>query len=106
MKGVKTGGRKKGTPNKRSLEIEAICEKLDCNPFEILLLFAKGDAKALGYMGATPGAPAPTIAQDIRAKAAAEASKYLYSQKKAVELSTGDEGIKIVIEDYTRRDRA
>lgn len=45
---TKTGGRVKGTPNKKTRDLFEIAERLDCNPFEVLLHFAKGDYKALG----------------------------------------------------------
>lgn len=90
MKGQKTGGRQKGTPNKRSLEVDAIAERLGIEPFEILLQFSSDTS----------------IDAAIRVKAASEACKYLYAQKRSVEHSTGEEGFKIVIEDYVKRDRA
>lgn len=48
-KRVKTGGRKKGTPNKSSLQVKEIAEKLNFSPFEVMALFAMGDWKSLGY---------------------------------------------------------
>lgn len=94
MKGAKTGGRSKGTPNKRTTDAQEIAERLQCDPFEVLCFFAKGDWKGLGYQQKL------SIPLEIRAKAAAEASKYLYPQRKAMEHTTGEEGFKIIIEDY------
>lgn len=105
MRGAKTGGRQKGTTNRRTAEVEAIVERLKCNPFEILCLFAIGDWKALGYQKPeatkeNPNPSDPVIEPTLRMRAAGEASKYLYPQKR--ELSTGDEPIKIMIEDYRK----
>ena len=78
--GKKFGGRQKGTPNKKTFDAKLIAEQLDCDPFEILVHFAKGDADALGYKGGT-------IPPDMRLQAAKEASQYLYPKRKAVEHS-------------------
>lgn len=93
MKGVRLGGRQKGTPNKSTTEAEAICKRLGCDPFEILILFAKGDYRTLGYSF-------EALTPELRQKSAAEAVRYLRPQRKAVEHTTGEEGFKIVIEDY------
>lgn len=94
MKGVRVGGRKKGTPNKRTKEAHAIADRVKCDPFEILCYFAKGDWKGLGYKEPV------VIELNTRAKAAADAAKYLYPQRKATELSTSEDGMRIIIEDY------
>lgn len=83
---VKTGGRKKGTPNKQAEELRDIADRLGVNPFEVLLLFAKGDWKALGYKK-RKYAPDPEIHPSIRARAAAEANQYLHPKRKAIEHS-------------------
>lgn len=44
----KYGGRSKGTLNKKTRDLYEIMDRLECNPFEVLLHFAKGDYKALG----------------------------------------------------------
>jgi hypothetical protein len=106
-------GRKKGTPNKRTLEgpkAEEIAERLGCNPFEVLIHFAKGDWKSLGYeagkriVGCTQdGSPieVDVISPETRLNAAKEASQYLFPKRKALELSTDEEkGFKIILEDY------
>lgn len=97
-KGKKTGGRNAGTPNKRTFDARALAEKKGCDPLEILLDIAKGDWKALGYkvkyvtkvnMGIEY--EEDVILLENRLNAAKEASKYIYSQLKAVEL-TGKDG--------------
>lgn len=111
-KGVKTGGRQKGTPNKRTT-VQEIAESFDLDPFEVLMMVAAGDWQGLGYDSKTRISftaagiefEEDTIKLSDRVTAAKEASKYLYSQKKAVELSGESNAIKIVIEDYkTKKD--
>lgn len=90
--GEKIGGRKKGTPNKSSIPLAEKTIVLDVNPFEILLLFAKGDWESLGYQSATKvlysksGDPyeMDIITPDHRLKAASEAAQYLYPKLKAI----------------------
>lgn len=99
----KAGGRAKGTQNKKTLalygSIEERSKALGVDPFEIMLLFAKGDWRALDY----PSEMRETRAIDgkvvkgteyitpaMRLDAAKDACKYLYAQKKAVEHSGPD----------------
>lgn len=89
------GGRAKGTPNASTLPLEAKAKELGVDPFEILLLFAAGDWKALGYQ--EEQAPSSfskegvvykyTIDPSVRSKAAAEVCSYLYAKRKALEVS-------------------
>lgn len=111
MKGKKTGGRQKGSLNKRTQLVEDIAARFDLDPFEVLMLFMMGDWKALGYENECYFAEKPdgeikmgyVIPPELRMNAAKEASKYLYAQKKAVELSSGETGIKIIVEDYLKK---
>jgi len=105
------GGRKKGTPNKSTSYLQERCEALGVDPFEILIRFAAGDWKGLGYESSErcagvskDGQPwyEDTISPEVRQKAAKEACEYLYPKRKAMELSAdGETGFKIVIEDYS-----
>lgn len=87
-------GRKKGTPNKDSLPLLQKAKQLNVDPFEILLLFANGDWKGLGYAYPTAtrvGKNGETYEVDIitpehRLKAAAESSQYLYPKRKAIQI--------------------
>jgi hypothetical protein len=72
-------GRPKGSPNARTQDLFDITEKLDCNPFEVLILFAKGDIEALGVSEISP---------DLRLRAAKDACDYLFPKRKAVEHSS------------------
>jgi len=65
----KTGGRKKGTPNKATYPVAELCEKLGCNPIEALIAFCKSQHP------------------DFRFAAAKELAQYLHPKRKAVELS-------------------
>lgn len=47
--GYKSGGRVKGSLNKKSLEVKELCEKLNCSPMTVLIHICNKDAKALGY---------------------------------------------------------
>jgi hypothetical protein len=98
-------GRKKGTPNKKTLDAEAIAKKIGCNPFEVLLRFAANDWEGLGYPDETytkmsNGCPYEVayIEPETRLKAAKEAAEYLYPKRKAIEV-TGDEGGPIKFKD-------
>lgn len=87
-------GRKPGTPNKTTQDLHEIAERLECNPFEVLIHYAKGDFKALGYeefqiMVTKTGETVSvlTIPPELRQKSAKDACEYLYPKRKAVEHS-------------------
>lgn len=42
-------GRPKGSLNKKNQEIQDLAKEMGCNPAKILMLFAMGDRRALGY---------------------------------------------------------
>jgi len=91
-------GRKKGTPNKRTLEAIELSERLDCNPLEILLLFAKGDWKALGYSEKTVTkfygetmVIEDVIQPELRQKSAKDACEYIYAKRKAIDVVSNGE---------------
>jgi hypothetical protein len=97
--GSKSGGRSKGTPNKKTTNAQEIADRLGVDPFEVLLRFAAGDWKKLGYTkekrlvssNQYASIYEDNITPSIRASAAAQACKYLYPQRKAVELK-GEDG--------------
>lgn len=90
-------GRPKGVPNKRTQDLFELAEKLECNPFEVLLHFAKGDYQALGYeerQFKTYGTGEDsytidelTISPELRQKSAKDACEYLFPKRKAIEHS-------------------
>jgi hypothetical protein len=73
--------------------------ELGVDPFEILLYFAKGDWKALGYD--TPSTQSftsagieyedPIITPELRLQAAKEACQYVLPKRKATEMTVVDE---------------
>ena len=101
------GGRPKGAKNKRTQKAMEISKTLDCDPFEVLINFAKGDWKALGYKSerfVTKKTIEKTvegkdekvsveievegelvISPDMRLHAARDASPYLYPKLRTVE---------------------
>jgi len=105
-------GRPKGSKSKYETDVQYLAAKLDINPLEIVMLFAKGDWKALGYEADRYEIETASgnvkqvfvITPNMRLEAAKEASKYLFSQKKAVEISSPEgEGFKIIVEDYSKK---
>lgn len=104
LEGKKSGGRVKGTPNKKSLHLNERAKELGVDPFKILLHFAAGDYEALGYKEIETKYDAQgkeisnlVITPELRCQAAEKACQYLYPKRKAVEISTGSEGISINI---------
>lgn len=71
---------------------------------------AKGDWKALGYEAECYFKEGPdgavkmgyVLSPELRMNAAEKACRYLYSQKQAIQHSTGPEGVEITLKDYTR----
>lgn len=84
-KGFKTGGRQKGTPNKRTLA-EAACDRAGIDPFDLLVTHAKG-----GDIGAV-----------------IQLCKHIEPPRKPLEV-TGAEGeqlgIRIIVDDYGKKDK-
>ena len=72
-KGKKTGGRTKGTKNKRTQEVIDILNELDCNPIEGLVNIAKIAMEKQDYA--------------LAGNMYKELSQYLFPKRKAVEVS-------------------
>lgn len=97
LKGAKRdvgSGRKKGTPNKKSISLIEKAEDYGVDPFEILLMYAKGDWQGLGYDDRSEtrysksGEPyyVMNITTEHRLRAASEACQYLHPKRKALEI--------------------
>lgn len=99
--GVKTGGRQKGVPNKKTQIIESILDELNCDPIKILAAVANGEQMRarIGVGELSKKAPGredgdddfiegdviPTL--DQRIAAAKELCNYVYPKRKAIEHS-------------------
>ena len=70
-RGIKTGGRKAGTPNKRTAEVAERLESLGCDPIEGLARIAMDDANSV----------------EIRLRAYSELAPYVAAKRKAVDLN-------------------
>jgi hypothetical protein len=105
---VPGSGRGKGTKDFKTLTAEHLVKKLGVDPLHILMLFAKGDWKKLGYKAESTICynsagieyTKLTIQPETRVAAAKEAVKYLYSQKKAIEVSHSDNALNVNVYDY------
>jgi len=105
------GHRPKGLRNKKNIEVEALAARYGISVFEVLLMIAHADWKGLGFEGPNRVSytsagiefTEPNIKLSDRLHAAKEACKYLYSQKQSVALSAEDSGIRIVVEDYSKK---
>lgn len=94
-------GRAVGSKNKNRQALFDKAEELGVDPFEVLLLFAKGDFASLGYeerQFKTYGSGEDsytidelTISPELRAKCAEKACEYLHPKLKSVEHSVDDE---------------
>jgi hypothetical protein len=91
-------GRAKGSTNKNRQVLFDKAKELGVDPFEILLLFAKGDYDSLGYdkyqSKAGPNGEVfevLTISPELRQKSARDACEYLFPKLKSVEFSTDEE---------------
>ena len=85
--GFKTGGRRKGTPNKPTGEAAEILRSLDCNPIEGMARIAMD----------------PQSSPELRGKMFSDLARYLYPQRKAVEHSVpdGQAPLEVVIRNIT-----
>jgi hypothetical protein len=90
--------RRKGSRNRNSAPVLAKAQELGIDPWEILLYFAAGDWKALGYeaekiqhINQYGVKEEYTIDPAVRAKCAAEASQYLYPKRRALEIKEESE---------------
>ena len=68
-KGHKTGGRVAGTPNRKTQEISALLESLDCNPIEGMARIATNEK----------------YSPELRGRMYAELAQYVYPKRRAVE---------------------
>ena len=106
-------GRIKGSKNFRTARdqktAESILAKFKFHPLEMLMMFAHGDWKGLGYdaecffheTAEEAVKMGYNITADHRLSAAKDACAYVLSKKQAVEVSGDLEVIQLMINDYT-----
>ena len=97
-KGLKTGGRSKGTLNKRTQELVERLDALGCDSLEVTAMFAMNDVVGLGYMSkeefeANPAEARNIISPELRAQMAKELNQFLYAKRKALEHSADHDGV-------------
>lgn len=106
----KTGGRKKGTPNKSTEWIFELCQKHNFDPIETLIHIAKCDFVALGYETNTIEKFTKSgdmylddrITIDHRLNAANSLTGYMYPKRKAIEIKdTSGNEIKPIVLAYS-----
>ncbi len=87
-KGVKTGGRQKGTLNKDSQDLFAICEKHKVNVFEGMVMLAAAEEDPF-----------------IKFERLKELAPYLYSKRRDLSIAIDPEKnvMRVVFEDYTKK---
>ncbi|MBA3913928.1 MAG: hypothetical protein H0X25_08785 [Acidobacteriales bacterium] len=80
---AKTGGRSKGTPNKRTQDLILKLEELGCDPIQGMAEIAMDE----------------DTATDLRVRCYAELAQYVHAKRKAIELA-GEDGneLRVVIE--------
>jgi len=73
--GFKTGGRAKGTPNRRTLEVALRLENIGCDPIEGMVKLAMDT----------------NCSPELRGKMFSELAQYLYPKRRATELNIDDQ---------------
>jgi len=82
--GIKSGGRAKGTPNKRSTEVAELLQAIGCEPVEGMARIAMDEAQA----------------PELRGRMYAELTGYLFPKRKALEVR--DEGRQVTFNINTK----
>jgi len=69
--GRKTGGRQKGTPNKKTREIQSLLDSLGCDPVEGMVKIAMDENNP----------------PELRGRMFSELSQYVYPKRKSIEVA-------------------
>lgn len=82
-------GRRPGQPNRDTLRLKELVDRLGCDPIEVLARVAMGDAVGLGLLPVgSPAADAQlALPISLRVKAASELAGYIWPKRKALEVS-------------------
>jgi hypothetical protein len=76
MRITKTGGRKKGTPNRRTLEVADLLDNLGCDPIEGMARLALD----------------PTNSPELRGRLFSELAQYVAPKRKSIDVSWQESG--------------
>lgn len=104
-------GRPKESIGLRTHELFHIAQEHDCNPFEILIMFAKADYAGLGMLEyktiitkSGQEIQEPSISPELQQRSAKDACEYLFPKRKAIEhtINPKDLGDKELIEETKR----
>ena len=81
---AKTGGRQRGTPNKKTHELVVKLEQLGCDPIAGLAQFAMDSETS----------------RELRVRCYAELAQYVHPKRKAMDLGSGKDGepLKFIVE--------
>lgn len=79
--GIKSGGRAKGTPNKRTTEVSELLHALKCDPVEGMARIAMDEAHA----------------PELRGRMYAELAGYLFPKRKALEIKDAGRQVTFLI---------
>jgi hypothetical protein len=82
----KTGGRRKGTPNRETQDIVDKARAWNCDPFEVMVRIAMD----------------PKSSPELRLKAAAEIAQYILPKRRAVEVTHKDVFSEMTLEQLER----
>jgi len=93
-------GRPKGSVNKKTAQAQDIADRLGIDPFEILLKFAAGDWKGLGYKSPTTTRitekgsviTEDIISPELKSTSAGKAIEFLYPKRKAIDHQVESDG--------------
>ena len=99
-----------GSKGLKNFNAQLLAQRLGVDPLEFMLKMVEGDYKYFGfnqpnkisYTNAGIEFEEPNLKMCDRVQCAKECAKYLYSTMQSVALSTGDTGIKIIVEDYSK----
>jgi hypothetical protein len=92
---LKTGGRKRGTPNKKTQELLGLLEEKNFNPAEKLISVYRRAIKSFdNSKGSSGQGPDMTFKYlEIAEKAASDLMQYVYPKRKAIDHTSGGQPI-------------
>src|SRR2546422_170246 len=79
--GHKTGGRRAGTPNKKTREVTELLRSLDCDPIEGMVRIAQEEKHS----------------PELRGRIYSELAQYMYPKRRSVEMSAEEGSGEIIV---------